>query len=128
MILPVMKKRFTLFWEEKGKMFSQKEYHDHLIECRLYHWKFKDMQQSLSGKVIVDKLSYAFELLFSFKSTCAWFPYFSYREHVELRVLEKEMASLDLPSIDQWKLVEKYGISKYKMHRWRLVKDHNFED
>ena len=74
------------------------------------------MQQSLSGNVIVDKLVDDFELLFEFNSTCAHLSYFSYREHVELRVLEKEMANLDLPSIYQWKLVEKYGRSKYKLH------------
>ena len=98
---PLCKKCLPLFWEEKGRMFSQKEYHDHLIECRLDHRKFEDMHQSLKGKVIVDKLADDFEIIFSFKTTCAHIPYFSFIDHVEMRVLVKEMASLDLPSVDQ---------------------------
>ena len=42
-------------------------------------------------------------------------PEISYIDHVELRVLAKEMASLELPTIDQWKTVEKYGKTKYRM-------------
>ena len=97
-------------------MLSQKEYQDRLIECRSNHIKFADMQQSLLGKEIVDKLADDFEMIFSFKAMCAPLPYFSYRYHMELRVLEKEMAILDLPSVDQCKSVEKYGRSKYKLH------------
>ena len=99
-----------------------------MIECRLDHKKFEYMKQSLSRKVILDKLGDDFELLFALRDMCAWFPNFSYRDHVELRVLEKEMAILDLPYVDQWKLVEKYGISKYKLHEWRPIEDEKFED
>ena len=68
---PICNKGLPFFWEEKGRMFSQKEYHDCLIDCRLYHRKSHDMQQSLSGKVIVDKLEDEFEILFEFRSTFA---------------------------------------------------------
>ena len=74
------------------------------------------MKQSLSGKEIVYKLADDFEILFVFRTTCACLPEFSYRDHVEMRVMEKEMAILELPSPDQWKLVEKYGRSRYKLH------------
>ena len=86
---PLFIKGLPFFWEDKGSMLSKKEYHDYLIECRSYHTKFADMQQSLSGKTIVDKLEYDFEILFSFKDTCAHLLYFSYRDHVELGVLVK---------------------------------------
>ena len=86
---PLFKKGLPLFWEEKGSMLSQKEYQDHLNECRLDRKKFVDMQKSLLGKEIVDKLADYFEMIFSFKSTCARILHFSYRDHVELRVLEK---------------------------------------
>ena len=66
-----MQKRFTFILGKKGGMFSQKEYHDRVIECRLDHRKFEDMQHSLSGKVIVDKLGDDFEILFAFRATCA---------------------------------------------------------
>ena len=40
---PLCKNGLPFFWEEKGGIFSQKEYHDRLIECRLDHGKFEDM-------------------------------------------------------------------------------------
>ena len=86
---PLFIKGLPFFWEDKGSMLSKKEYHDYLIECRSYHTKFADMQQSLSGKKILDKLADDFEMIFSFKSTCAHLPDFSYRAHVELQVLTK---------------------------------------
>ena len=73
------------------------------------------MEQYLSGKMIIDKLSEDFEILFAFRATCAQLAYFSYVEHVELRVLAKEMANLELPTIDQWKAIEKYGKTKYRL-------------
>ena len=97
-------------------MLTQKEYRDRLIECRSNHTKFADMQQSLSRKKIVDKLADDFEMVFAFKATCARFPDYSYRDHVKLRVLSKEMFTLDLPSMDQWKTIEKYGRFKYTLH------------
>ena len=82
-------------------MLSQKDYNYRLINCRLDHMKFEDIQQSLSRKIVVDKLAGYFEMMFNFKATCAKFPYFSYVENVELRVLEKEMVNLDFPTTDQ---------------------------
>ena len=55
-------------------------------------------------------------MLFAFRATCAQLPNFYYMEHVELRLLEKEMASLELETVDQWKIVEKYGNTKDKLH------------
>ena len=52
---PVFKKGLSFFWEEKGCMFSQKQYHDRPVNCRLNHRKFEDMQQYLSGNIIIDK-------------------------------------------------------------------------
>ena len=54
-------------------------------------------------------------MLHTFRDTCAKLPKFSYVGHVELRVMAKEMASLELPTVDQWKTVEKYGRTKYSL-------------
>ena len=62
--------------------------------------------QFLSRKTVIDKLTVNFEMLFDFKAICTNFPEFSYVENVELSVMEKEMISLDLPTTDQWKLVD----------------------
>ena len=81
---PLFKKGLPFLWEEKGSMLSQKEYQDHLIECRSDHRNFADMQQSLSLKAIIGKLADDFEMIFSFKAMCAHLQYFSYRDHMEL--------------------------------------------
>ena len=65
------------------------------------------MHQSLSRKTIIEKLSIDFEILDTFIVVCAQLLEISYLEHVELWVLAKEMASLEFPSVDQWKTVHK---------------------
>ena len=105
---PLFKRGLPLFWEEKGGMWSQKEYNDTLINCRLDHGKFDDMQhQSLSGKEMIDKLAGDFNMMFEVKATCTKFSKFSYSKNIELRVLAKEMINLDLPVVDQWKIIKK---------------------
>ena len=91
------------------------EYHAQLVKCRLDHKKFEDMKQSLSRKTIVEKLYVDFELINTFRPTCSQLPVISYVDHVELRVLVKQMANLELPTIDQWKTVKKFGKTKYML-------------
>ena len=81
------------------------------------------LQQCFYGKTILGKLSEDFEILNTFRATCAHLPEISFMDHVELRVLEKEMANLELPTVAQWKTVEKYGKTKYILCGWRLVED-----
>ena len=71
------------------------------------HTNFADMQQSLSGKIIVDKMVDEFEMFFAFKEASSHLQNYSYRDHVELQVLSKEMFTLDFASADQWKTMEK---------------------
>ena len=98
---PFFKRGLPFFWEEKGGMWSQKAYNDRLLICVLDHRHFNDMQQQyLSGKVVIDELAGDFKMLFNFKATCTKFPYFSYAENMELKVLENVMINLDLPTID----------------------------
>ena len=55
---PLFKRGLPFFLDEKGGMWSQKEYNDRLINCILYHRQFDDMQQqSLSVKTVIDKLA-----------------------------------------------------------------------
>ena len=76
------------------------EYQDLLVKCKLDHNKFEAMNQSLSGKFVVDKLALDFEIINTFREVCSQFPPISYVDHVELRVLEKEMAYLELQIVD----------------------------
>ena len=97
-------------------MVSQEEYHDRLINCRLDHRQFDDMQQQyFLGKAVINKLDGDFEMLFEFKAMCTKLLDFSYSKNMELRVLEKEVISMDLPLVDQWKIIENYGKNKYKL-------------
>ena len=60
---PLFRRGLPFFWELKGGMWSQKEYNDRLISCRLDHRQFDDMQhQSLSGKIVIDKLTVDFNM------------------------------------------------------------------
>ena len=75
------------------------------------------MNQSLSGKTVVDKLIVDFEIINTFITICSQLPPISYVDHVELRVLEKEITNLELPYLDQWKMIAKFGRIKYKLHQ-----------
>ena len=115
--ISLFQKCFPSFWEEDGKLISQLEYQALLVKSILDHKFFEDMTQSLSGKVIIDKLAVDFELVTTFKTIGAYMPPIYYGDHVELRVLAKEMPSLEMPSRDQWKSIEKFGKMKYKLHQ-----------
>ena len=78
--------------------------------------KFGDMQQSLSGKIIFDKLTNDFELLFDFKATCIEVPETSYLETMKLKAQEYNMAVMTLPGPDLWRIIQQYGLTKFKMH------------
>ena len=66
------------------------------------------MTQFLKGKVIIDKLVVYFELVYSFRTIGASLPPISYVDHVELRVLVKEMENIEMKSRDQSKTIEKF--------------------
>ena len=74
------------------------------------------MQQSLLGKIIFDKLTSDFELLFDFKSTCIDFLETSYPETMELKAQAFDMAVATLPSPNLWRVIQQYGSTKFKMH------------
>ena len=113
---PFFQKGFPSFWEEYCKILSQEEYQSLLVNARLDYKKFEDMTRSLSGKVIIDKLALEFEIVDSFRMIGANMPPISYVDHVELRVLAKEMENLEVPSGDQWKTIEKFVKMKYRIH------------
>ena len=65
---------FPYFWEEGGRIFSQLEYQDMLVKCRLHHKKFKDMNHSLSRKIMVEKLALDFEIINTSRAVCTQLP------------------------------------------------------
>ena len=61
-------KGLPYFWDEEGILISQSSYQALvLVKDRMDHRKFEDMTQSLTEKVIIDKLVVDFEILDLFK-------------------------------------------------------------
>ena len=92
------------------------EYRECLVHCQLDNNKFGDMTKSLSGKIILDKLTSDFELLFDFKAACTEVLEASYTEMMELKAQAYYMVVTTLPGPDLWKVIQQYGSTKFKMH------------
>ena len=97
-------------------MFSQEHYHNLLVQCRMDHSKFNDLEKSLTGKTIVDMLTEDFEILQKFAIIRSRLPKKSYEAYMELEVSIREMMECDTPSLEQWKAVEWFGKTKYILH------------
>ena len=70
----------------------------------------------MSRKIIFDKLTSDFELLFDFKAACAEVPETSYPETMELKAQEYDMTVVTLPGPNLWRIIQQYGSTKFKMH------------
>ena len=81
------------------------------------HKRFEDMIHSLTGKVIIEKLAIYFEILDQFIIIGSNLSHIYYLHRVELIFLDKEMTNHEVPFIDQWKTIEKFGRMKYKLHQ-----------
>ena len=97
-------------------MFSQEHYHSILVQNRMDHYKFDDLEKGLTGKAIVDKLTEDFEILQKFTIIRSRLPKVSYEAYMELEVSIREMMECDTPSPKQWKVVEWFGKTKYILH------------
>ena len=96
-------------------MLTKDEYYEKLIASRKDHGNFADESATIwQGNV--DKLANEFEILFTFKEACAHLKIFSYNDHIELCMLAKEISTLELLFLAQWKAVERFGRTKYTMH------------
>ena len=88
-----------------------------LVQAQMHHKKFEDMTQSLTRKVIIEKLAIYFEILDQFIMRGSKLSPISYVDHVELRFLAKKMTNLEVPSGYQWKTIETFGKMKYKLYQ-----------
>ena len=80
------------------------------------HSKFEDIVKGLTGKTIVEKLIEDFEILDKFLIIKKGFPVMSYEAYVDLEVSIREMTEYDTPNMEQWKVVEKFGKTKFILH------------
>ena len=81
------------------------------------HPKFDELIKGLTGKFIIETLTDDFEIFEWFVITQRSLPLISYTQYVELEVAIKEMMDCDLPNDEQWKVVEKFGKTKYRLHQ-----------
>ena len=81
-------------------MISQSKYHDLLVKSRLDNRNFEYMNHSLSWKAILEKLVVDFAIVDSFMMKGTNIPHVSYVDHMELRVVAKEMENMEVPSRD----------------------------
>ena len=69
----------------------------------------------LDGNTIIEKLTDNFEILDRFQMIKSNLPPMYYATCVELDILTKEMVDYDIPSQEQWNIIEKFDKSKYKL-------------
>ena len=81
------------------------------------HSKFEELTKGPAGKVIIETLIDDFEIFELFLITQRSIPPISYTQYVDLEVVIKEMMDCDLPNHEKWKVVEKFGKTKYRLHK-----------
>ena len=86
-----------------------------LVRNRMDHSKFEKLKKGLTQKVILETLTCDFEVFERFLITQRSLPPISCTQYVELDVEIKEMMNCDLPDHEQWKDVEKFGKTKYRL-------------
>ena len=80
------------------------------------HSKFEDLVKGWTGKVIVEKLTEDFEILDRFLVIKKGLAAVSYESYVDLEVSIREMKEYEVPIVEQWKIMEKFGKNKYILH------------
>lgn len=112
----LFQKGLSSFWDNYNKLMPQKYYQEMLIQARMDASNFDDLDNRLTGIIIISKLSDDVEILHKFKVLIHNIPTLSYDYCIELEVLLKEMSDYVVPTYDQWKQVERIGRSKYKLN------------
>jgi hypothetical protein len=100
------------FWDGKGLLYNQEDYHSLLMQCRLDHSKFEDMEENLKGPSLVEHLATDFEILNKFKTVKVSVPAMSYATCSDLEILIKEMMDYGIPPDSQWKEIVRLGKAK----------------
>jgi hypothetical protein len=100
------------FWDGKGSLYNQEDYHSLLMQCRMDHSKFEDMEENMKGLSLVEHLATDFEILNKFKIVKVSMPTMSYATCIDLEILIKEMMDYGIPSDSQWKEIVRLGKTK----------------
>ena len=104
------------FGDDEERLFSQEDYHSLLVQNHMDHSKFEDLVKGLTRKIIVEKLIEDFEVLQKILIIRRGLPTVSYEAYVDLEVSIREMIEYDTPNAEQWRIVERFGKTKYILH------------
>ena len=80
------------------------------------HSKFEYLVKGLTRKIIVEKLTEDFKVLQKFLIIRRGLPTVSYEAYVDLEVSIREMTKYDTPNAEKWRIVERFGKTKYILH------------
>lgn len=84
-----------------------------MAQQRVNHDKFQELEGTLKGEDILNKLEDDFDVLSQLKYIRRNLPSISFSNCVELEVLAREMQAYNVPSKAQWMEIEKF--SKLKL-------------
>ena len=62
MFSQLFQKGIPSFWDDKEKLIPQEEYQNMSIEVHMDYYKFEYLYQGLKGQIVVDKITYDFEI------------------------------------------------------------------
>ena len=94
-------------------MFNKEDYDNILAQQRVNHDKFQEMEGTLKGEDILNKLEDDFDILSQLKYIRRSLPPISFSNCVELELLAREMQVYNVPSKAQW--MDIYKLSKLKL-------------
>ena len=102
-------KGLRTFWDNNDNLFNKDDYDNILAQQRMSHDKFHDMEGTLKGEEILNKLLDDFDILCQIKNIRKNLPPISFSKCVELEVIAREMHSYTVPSKAHWNEVDKFS-------------------
>ena len=106
---PLFDKGLPMFWYNNDNLLNRDGYDNLLAQQRVNHDKFQEMEGTLKGEEILNKLEEDFDILCQIKHIKKSLPPISFSKCVELEVIAWKMQFYTVPSKAQWMEVDKYS-------------------
>ena len=110
---PLFDKGIPTFWYNNDNLFNIEDYDNLLAQQRVNHDKFQDMEGTLKGGDILNKLEDDFDILSKLNNIRKSLPPISFSNCMELEVLAWEMQAYNVPSKAEWMEIDNF--SKLKL-------------
>jgi hypothetical protein len=96
-----MDKGLPHFWDTKDRLIKKEQYDNLIVNKRMEHSNFEDLEGNPRGEVLVVKLGHIFDLLNMVKRII--FPQSEVEKYINLEVLSIQMKDLMLPTKNHFK-------------------------